>query len=524
MTGRVVPATSGRFPVMGTSPLPTGPRVPTDLAVTSPDRHAVRYASGVESRRSGAPGERFIRATSTNHHPTRVAARFPCFDGLRALAALTVIGVHTSFVSGFTGRSQLGRYTSRLEIGVAVFFVISGFLLYRPFAAAHFLGEAATPMRKFWARRLRRIIPAYWAAFIVITYVLHADTIRPGWGSLAIYLGFAQIYSPNHVLTGITQAWSLCTEMSFYLLLPLWAGLVGRRRRSAGDQLRVELAGLAILVITSFGFRTWVLQWHTSVATTMPDWLPAYADLFALGMLLAVVSTYLGATDQRPGWLWHPALPWASWALAGLAFWAVCNIGLPVTPRHPFAGRPEPCPPDPLRLVRVLHRDARGVRPPGSGLGPTAAAAATGDADRCLLLRHLSLAPGRTGAVLPLDGRPLVLGTFLAAHRGRHRLGGRSRRDQLRGGGTAHLARPNPGPACRRHSRRTPAVRPKTNPSDAVSRPAAAASARRAATASALPARSTTPAPSAAPSARPARSTTSTPPATTAPVSALARP
>ena len=123
--------------------------------------------------------------------------------------------------------------------------------------------------------------------------------------------------------------------MSFYLLLPLWAGLVGRRRRSAGDQLRVELAGLAILVLTSFGFRTWVLQWHTSVATTMPDWLPAYTDLFALGMLLAVVSTYLGATDQRPAWLWHPALPWASWALAGLAFWAVSNIGLPVTPDTP---------------------------------------------------------------------------------------------------------------------------------------------------------------------------------------------
>ena len=218
---------------------------------------------------------------------------------------------------------------------MAVFFVISGFLLYRPFAAAHFLGEAATPMRKFWARRLRRIIPAYWAAFLVITYIFHADTIRHGWGSVAMYLGFAQIYSPNHVLTGITQAWSLCTEMSFYLLLPLWAVLVGRRRRSAGDQLRVELAGLAILVITSFGFRTWVLQWHTSVATTMPDWLPAYTDLFALGMLLAVVSTYLGATDQRPAWLWHPGLPWASWALAGLAFWAVSNIGLPVTPLTP---------------------------------------------------------------------------------------------------------------------------------------------------------------------------------------------
>src|SRR6516165_736286 len=69
-------------------------------------------------------------------------AHFPCFDGLRAIAALTVLGVHTTFVSGFTtSHPGWGRYTSRLEIGVEVFFVISGFLLYRPFATAHFGGK-----------------------------------------------------------------------------------------------------------------------------------------------------------------------------------------------------------------------------------------------------------------------------------------------------------------------------------------------------------------------------------------------
>jgi peptidoglycan/LPS O-acetylase OafA/YrhL len=264
--------------------------------------------------------------------PARAANRFPCFDGLRAVAALLVIGVHTAFVSGFTGRSGIGNYTSRLEIGVSVFFVISGFLLYRPFAASHFADKAGPSVSSFWLRRLRRIVPAYWIAFFLITYVLHGDTIRHGWGSLAIYLGFAQIYSPYHVLTGITQAWSLCTEMSFYLALPLWAAFVGRRRRPPDAQLRLELAGLAALTAASFAFRIWVLQWHTREATTMVNWLPAYTDLFALGMLLAVVSAYLQATDRRPGWLWHPALPYLSWALALGAFVAVSNLGLPLTP------------------------------------------------------------------------------------------------------------------------------------------------------------------------------------------------
>jgi len=89
-----------------------------------------------------------------------------------------VIGVHASFTSGFTIRSPLGVYTSRLEIGVSVFFVISGFLLYRPFAAAHLDGHPAPGARVFWGRRLRRIIPAYWLACLFATYVLTGITRR----------------------------------------------------------------------------------------------------------------------------------------------------------------------------------------------------------------------------------------------------------------------------------------------------------------------------------------------------------
>jgi peptidoglycan/LPS O-acetylase OafA/YrhL len=120
--------------------------------------------------------------------------------------------------------------------------------------------------------------------------------------------------------------------MTFYLALPLWAVLVARRRRTPEAQLGVELVGLAVLTAVSFGFRIWVLQWHTREASTMVNWLPAYADLFALGMLLAVVSAYLQALDRRPAWLWHPALPAVSWALAAAAFVAVSNIGLPLKP------------------------------------------------------------------------------------------------------------------------------------------------------------------------------------------------
>ncbi len=194
---------------------------------------------GLRCRDPFHPSDHEVADIPTQH--VRSGGRFPCFDGLRALAALSVVGVHTAFVSGLTGRSWLGHYTARLEIGVSVFFVISGFLLYRPFAVAHLGGRPANAIWTFWARRLRRIIPAYWLAFLAITYVFGVGTVRHDWWSPLVYLGFAQIYLPHYVLTGVTQAWSLCTEMSFYLMLPLWAALVAR---VAGKQAESE-AGVA---------------------------------------------------------------------------------------------------------------------------------------------------------------------------------------------------------------------------------------------------------------------------------------
>src|SRR5204863_520679 len=71
----------------------------------------------------------------------------------------------------FTGRSGWGDWTSRLEIGVAVFFLISGFLLYRPFVGAALPGKPQVDTKRFLRRRLLRILPAYFVALTVIGYV-----------------------------------------------------------------------------------------------------------------------------------------------------------------------------------------------------------------------------------------------------------------------------------------------------------------------------------------------------------------
>jgi len=261
--------------------------------------------------------------------------RFPCFDGLRAIAAISVVAVHTAFVSGCTTSSPEGIYTARLEIGVTVFFLISGFLLYRPFAASHIAGRAAPATGHFWVRRFLRIVPAYWLAFTVVSYVMKGDVhLLHGWHNDLIYYGFAQIYFPKVVLTGVSQAWSLNTEISFYIFLPLYAAVVAlrRSRRSDARQLLYELLGVAVLIGISLGFRTWLFHQHTLEAHVMPIWLPAWLDMFGLGMFLAVMSSWLAHRDRQPRWLWSPFMPWVSWACAGVAFWAVSNLHIPIVP------------------------------------------------------------------------------------------------------------------------------------------------------------------------------------------------
>ena len=264
--------------------------------------------------------------------------RFAAFDGLRAIAAATVLGVHVAFVSGLTFRNRaVGIYTARLEIGVAVFFLISGFLLYRPFAVTNLAAGPRPRTGAFWVRRLLRIVPAYWVALFVTTSILHLSSIGPGgWRAYTSHYLFAQIYVPGQVIKGISQAWTLCVEMSFYLFLPLYAAAVGRGRKHdlSSQRLVRELVGLGVLVAISLGWRFWVLanqHGHGPFFKLMTVWLPAEFDLFGLGMLLAVLSAWSHQHGRELRWMSRWWFPWVSWMLALAAFVGVSHIGVPTT-------------------------------------------------------------------------------------------------------------------------------------------------------------------------------------------------
>jgi peptidoglycan/LPS O-acetylase OafA/YrhL len=239
--------------------------------------------------------------------------RFPLVDSLRAIAALSVLFFHVGQLSGET----LGGYLTHGDVGVALFFAISGFLLYRPFVSARLNGARRPAVRAYLRRRLLRIVPAYWLALTVLA-------IWPGLpgvftGHFWVYYGFAQVYSDRWVLNGIGAAWTLCSEVIFYLVLPVYAASVALalRRRSRRVQMWAELALLSALSLASLAYR-YRLTTHNPF-----DWMlnafPTQLDLFAPGMALAVITAaYQDRSLPRPLALIarHPEIPLAGAALA----------------------------------------------------------------------------------------------------------------------------------------------------------------------------------------------------------------
>jgi acetyltransferase len=206
-----------------------------------------------------------------------VRSFLPAVEGMRACAATGVVITHVAFQTGHSSGVG-GRLFGRFDLAVAVFFTLSGFLLWRGHAAAA-RGMGKRPRTGHYLRsRVARIMPAYVAAVVVILSLLpDADHASPTvW---LANLTLTQIYVPLTLTGGLTQMWSLSVEVSFYLALPILALLARRLPVSARVPAIAALAALS-----------WAWGWvpvHTGSGINPLNWPPAFFSWFAAGMLLA---------------------------------------------------------------------------------------------------------------------------------------------------------------------------------------------------------------------------------------------
>jgi peptidoglycan/LPS O-acetylase OafA/YrhL len=214
---------------------------------------------------------------------------------LRAIAVLGVVVFHVFAVSGALDKPVIGDAAAMLgSQGPILFFVISGFLLYRPFVAARASGAPTPGTMRFARRRALRIVPAYWLALTVLA--IFPGIVGAFTGDWWRYYFFLQLYSQDTVGAAIPVAWTLCVEVSFYVLLPFWAIALRRLRLGSGPSawLRAELAALGVIALGGIAIQLAAARNVASdlLATTLlgeSTWL-------ALGMALAVASV---SEDRR---------------------------------------------------------------------------------------------------------------------------------------------------------------------------------------------------------------------------------
>lgn len=222
--------------------------------------------------------------------------RFPALDGLRAIGALAVVSTHVGFRSGDALTGPFAGILARMDIGVPIFFAISGFLLFRPYVVAWF-EETDPPLTLPYLRnRALRIVPALWVAVLLAALLVPADG-PVTWVSYLQHATFTQIYFNGPSVEGLTQLWSLATEVAFYLVLPFLARFLTGYERPTRRAVRWRLAVLACFMMLG---PVWMAVSTASGHYRAGLWLPAYLGWFSVGMALALWQVARSSGRLRP--------------------------------------------------------------------------------------------------------------------------------------------------------------------------------------------------------------------------------
>ena len=261
----------------------------------------------LDDRRSSpsGPGERF-------ELPYR-----PEIDGLRAVAVLLIVGFHVK-LAGFRGG----------YIGVDIFFVVSGYLITR-ILLRWIDGSSEPRLLSFWARRVRRLVPALAMVVVVVLVIAVGYVFSPlRWEDLAKQGGASALYFSNVLFarqaTGYFEpsldtspflhTWSLGVEEQFYLVWPLLFLLPAAiAKRSRPTALRVLVALLAGVTAASFALSLMLSQRGSPWAFYSS---PTRAWEFGTAGLFAILASH--RTLRSRSWLWLSWLGLIGIALATL--------------------------------------------------------------------------------------------------------------------------------------------------------------------------------------------------------------
>lgn len=208
--------------------------------------------------------------------------QIPALDGLRGIAVLMVLAAHLGFAGHWA------------DLGVDVFFVLSGFLITRILMAQR---EAGQPLKGFYVRRAGRIFPLYFLfmAIMFACYGWHWDILAAAtYTTNMVPMSWAQRHPASNA--PIAQVWSLCIEEHFYLLWPFAVMFLPRRKAIVAASV-VAAGSLALCFAVDFAQVHYWPAWWVPQRASGPTWF--HATTLTVGGLLALCESKLIAKPKQ---------------------------------------------------------------------------------------------------------------------------------------------------------------------------------------------------------------------------------
>jgi peptidoglycan/LPS O-acetylase OafA/YrhL len=256
-------------------------------------------------------------------------------DGVRAIACIIVVLYHSTSLIYWRWDIDHKPLLAALNYigarGVTLFFVLSGFLLFLPYAKAFLSGKNWPQARTFYMRRILRIVPGYYFALFAIILLKNSSYLQPhNWKTLFSFLTFFMTHPQSDRVNGVY--WTLAVEFQYYMLLPLIAlGIYGLTRLvHPKRRLWVVIGSLFVMITWGLATRSWgdalfaSPDGQTQLASSRILRYTAFLiygdhgkffEDFGIGMLLALL--YVVATNPLRGDIYRRVLsrlsPWLWW-------------------------------------------------------------------------------------------------------------------------------------------------------------------------------------------------------------------
>jgi len=293
--------------------------------------------------------------------------RIPGADGLRALACLLVVWHHTTQRFNPESSAQwiqsIHFFGMRGEVGVSLFFVLSGCLLSLPFWNSFVNGDPFPSLRFYATNRAARIIPAYWFNLLFCTLVaIWVFDQNINWWRLISGLFFVNSYHYSSFFPAELNGplWSIGLEVSCYVLLPVILFLIIKNTK----KISVAFAGIISVIFVLQILNPWIISsfmtsnkakgWQYGLTGGAKQWLPYWnIDTFFTQFLCGSLAALIIVTLSARGIMKSSSFDLSAVVFAISAIWLVAVQLEPGEPNS-FTKQPYMAPFFPILMAGVI--------------------------------------------------------------------------------------------------------------------------------------------------------------------------